>query len=77
MCEARQRARLSCFWPARIRITADDGLRASPGRTAEGGCPLDKNEGAVKDKDILSGAEHRFFAREVEDQDSGNGNLTL
>ncbi len=43
----------------------------------EEGCPIDKNEGAVKDKDILSGAEHRFFAREVEDQDSGNENLTL
>ena len=37
--------------------------------------PLDKNEGAVKDKDVRSGAEHRCFAREVEDQDSGN--LTL
>jgi hypothetical protein len=39
--------------------------------------PLDKNEGAVKDKDIPSSAGHRFFAREVEDQDSGNENLTL
>jgi hypothetical protein len=28
---------------------------------------LDKSEGAVKDKDILGSAEHRF-AREVEDQ---------
>jgi hypothetical protein len=36
------------------------------------GCPcrsqiwvaLDKNEGAVKDKNILGGAGHRFFARE-------------
>jgi len=35
---------------------------------------LDKSEGAVKDKDILGSAEHRF-AREVEDQ--GSGNLTL
>jgi hypothetical protein len=26
--------------------------------------PLDKNEGAVKDKNILSSAGHRFFARE-------------
>jgi len=39
--------------------------------------PLDKNEGAVKDKDILSSAGHRFFAREAEDRDSGNENLTL
>ncbi|MFZ0436883.1 MAG: hypothetical protein WAL76_02095, partial [Candidatus Sulfotelmatobacter sp.] len=26
--------------------------------------PLDKNEGAVKDKDILSSAGHRFFSPE-------------
>ncbi len=39
--------------------------------------PLDKNEGGVKDKDVLSSAGHRFFAREVEDQNSGNENLTL
>jgi hypothetical protein len=39
--------------------------------------PLDKNEGGVKGKDILSSVGHRFFAREVEDQDSGNENLTL
>jgi hypothetical protein len=37
--------------------------------------PLDKSEGGVKDKSILSVFWHRFFAREVEDQDSGN--LTL
>jgi hypothetical protein len=36
---------------------------------------LDKSEGGVKDKNILSVFWHRFFAREVEDQDSGN--LTL
>ncbi len=34
--------------------------------------PLDKNEGAVKDKRMPRSAGHRFFAREVEDQDSGN-----
>jgi hypothetical protein len=38
--------------------------------------PLDKNEGGVKDEDLLGGAmSTAFFAREVEDQDSGN--LTL
>ena len=38
--------------------------------------PLDKSEGGVKDKNILAGVfGTRFFAREFEDQDSGN--LTL
>jgi len=36
--------------------------------------PLDKSEVSVKGKE-LPVPEHRFFAREVEDQDSGN--LTL
>jgi hypothetical protein len=39
------------------------------------GCPLDKSEGGVKDKNILSVFLAPFFAREDEDQDSGN--LTL
>jgi hypothetical protein len=37
--------------------------------------PLDKSEGGVKDKSILSVFLAPLFAREVEDQDSGN--LTL
>jgi len=38
--------------------------------------PLDKSEGGVKDKNILTGVfGTASFAREVEDQDSGN--LTL
>ncbi len=37
--------------------------------------PLDKSEGGVKDKSIRRCFWRRFFAREVEDQDSGN--LTL
>jgi hypothetical protein len=37
--------------------------------------PLDKSEGAVKDKDLPSVFLTVCFAREVEDQDSGN--LTL
>jgi hypothetical protein len=36
---------------------------------------LDKSEGGVKDKSILSVFLAPFFSREVEDQDSGN--LTL
>jgi hypothetical protein len=28
--------------------------------------PLDKEKGFVKDKDILSGAEHRFFGHQRE-----------
>jgi hypothetical protein len=36
---------------------------------------LDKSEGGVKDKTILPVFLAPFFAREVEDQDSGN--LTL
>jgi hypothetical protein len=35
--------------------------------------PLDKNEGVVKDEDFLGGAmSTAFFAKEAEDQDSGN-----
>jgi hypothetical protein len=33
---------------------------------------LDKSEGGVKDKSILPVFLAPFFAREVEDQDSGN-----
>jgi hypothetical protein len=39
------------------------------------GVPLDKSEGGVKDKNILPVFLAPLFAREVEDQDSGN--LTL
>src|SRR5207244_7123188 len=60
---------------ARARIAAAQCARWACLSVDKGGPALDKSEGVVKDEDLLCSAGTAFFAREVEDQDSGN--LTL